>query len=111
MRRILLRLRGSGRALKPSARAGGAAIAGRHGNKFHKVESDIFVAARSCACALCFVHENLSVNTRMNSDDSKAVGRQLLGLALSHLRETRKRSDGAKSLKAGSCSRKPIIIM
>src|SRR6266480_897671 len=60
MCRVLLRLgRGRG-ALEPSTRASSAAIAGGHCNKFHQVESDVFVAARSCGCALCFIHLKIS---------------------------------------------------
>ncbi len=62
--------------LREQTEAGGAAIPGRHRNKFHQVKRDIFVTARSCACALCFVHENLSVEMGMNSIITKLVSDQ-----------------------------------
>src|SRR5438270_13707757 len=50
---------GSG-TLETGTRAGGAAIASGHRDKFHQVESDVFVAACSGRRALCFIHLKMS---------------------------------------------------
>src|SRR6266566_3893520 len=60
MCRVLLRFSCNRGALEPSARAGSAAIAGGHCDKFHQVESDVFVAACSGRRALCFIHLKVS---------------------------------------------------
>src|SRR5207245_10486596 len=79
MCRVLFRFSCSSGALEPGARASSAAITGGHCDKFHQVESDIFVAPRSRRRALCFVHENLSVEMGMNSIIAKLVSDQPSG--------------------------------
>src|SRR5947207_646142 len=69
--------------LETCAGAGSAAIARGHRNKFHEVESDVLIAARSCRGALCFVHEvspkKVSMNlmiAKLGATSRSAISRQ-----------------------------------
>src|SRR5579864_3273811 len=58
---VVFRLGGGAGALKSHARRSSASVSGGHGDEFHQIECDVFVAARVArACGGNFVHESFS---------------------------------------------------
>jgi hypothetical protein len=64
---VFLGLGGSGATLEAGARAGSAAVTRGHGDEFHKIERDIFVATCSGGSAGGFFHESVSVYVNLDS--------------------------------------------
>src|SRR5258708_30044924 len=60
MRGVLLRFGCRTRALKPYAGRSGPSVSRGHGNKFHQIERDIFIAPRAPMCGWTFFHESFS---------------------------------------------------
>src|SRR6266496_2123207 len=58
---VVFRLGGRACALKSHASRGGASVAGGHGDKFHEIECDVFIAARRArACGWSLFHDSFS---------------------------------------------------
>src|SRR5580704_7865792 len=60
MRGVLLRFRSRARPLKTHARRGGPPISRGHGDKFHQIERDILIAARTPMRCWTFFHKSFS---------------------------------------------------
>src|SRR5271154_4966002 len=65
MRGVVLRLGGRTAALEADSSAGSFAVASSHGNEFHEVERDVFIAARAKRKTGHFHDKNSSVNNEI----------------------------------------------